>query len=81
MQMQMQMQSYKQDAISALEYNNTTPEVTINILQNKPNIPMIMIDYYGDIWTFITRRQHRVYLLAKTKEMNKYLEICYKKLL
>jgi hypothetical protein len=68
----------KTNAIQALEYNNTTPEIIMNTLQTKPNHPLNFTDSNGDVWTFITRRQNRVYLMAKTHDMKKYEEICYK---
>ena len=66
----------KNEAILALEHNNTTSEIIINTL--KPNKPLHFTDSTGEIWTFITRRQNRIYLLAKTKDMKRYKEICYK---
>ena len=68
----------KMEAIQTLEHNNTTPEIIMNILQTKPNQPMIFTDDKGEKWTFITRKQNRVYLMAKTPDMKKYEQICYK---
>ena len=74
----MSMSSHKIDAIQTLEHNNTTPEIIINTLQTKPNQPMMFTNDKGEKWTFITRKQNRVYLMAKTPDMKKYEEICYK---
>jgi hypothetical protein len=68
----------KVEAIQALQHNNTTPEIIINTLQTKPNEPMVFTDSSGEKWTFITRKQNRVYLMAKTQDMKKYEEICFK---
>ena len=65
----------KKDAIAALTFNQTTPEVLMNHLRSKPNMVTTYKDASDMVWKFMTRRRYRMYLMAKMETMDHYEEI------
>jgi len=65
----------KKDAIAALEFNHTNPEVLMNHLRATPDIIITYKDSSDMVWKFMTRRRYRMYLMAKMETMDHYEEI------
>ena len=61
------------DAMEALQYHKLNPEILLQLLVHRPT--MTFTDEHQTQWTFISRQQTRQYLLAKTAQMERFMEI------
>ena len=66
---------YKQYALETLAHHDYTPEKLLRLIGNFPEKIITLVDSNNETWSFISRRRCRLFLLAKTANMNKYEDI------
>ena len=66
---------HKQSALEILAYHNHTPESLLQLIGNFPEKIITFTNSNKEEWSFISRRRCRLFLLAKTANMNKYEDI------
>ena len=72
----MSQQHYAQRALQLLQDNHTDPSSLMIRLQQSPSITQSFLDETTQTrWNYIIRRRSRLFLLAKSDDSAKYIEI------
>ena len=66
---------YKQCALETLTHHNHTPESLLKIIGNFPEKIITFSHSNNEVWSFISRRRCRLFLLAKNTNMEKFEDI------
>ena len=69
--------SIRSDAIDLLAHHKLSPESLLLRLQEESIL--VLQDEKKNVWSFVSRHHCRRYLMAKTADMNKYVEIYLQK--
>ena len=66
---------HKQHALEILAYHNHTPESLLQIIGNFPEKIISLTTSNNEVWSFVSRRRCRLFLLAKTANMKNYEDV------
>jgi hypothetical protein len=66
---------HKQHALEILAYHNHTPESLLQLIGNFPEKIITFTTSNKEVWSFISRRRCRLFLLAKTANMKNYEDV------
>jgi hypothetical protein len=64
-----------ESALETLAHHNHTPESLLRLIGNFPEKIITFTDSNKEVWSFVSRRRCRLFLLAKTANMKKYEDI------